>query len=248
MIRTSDAILLKRQDLRETSLFLVLYTRACGKIYGVIKGARGQKGLYGSSPQIFSLHEVVFYERKDKEIFTVSQCELKEFFHEARESLEKTAYATYFIELINSLTPLAEANEPLYDLLEKSLHLLCSDASTKRVARIFEIKLLNTLGLSPWLKGCIQCTAPVTGAMKFSLKGGGLVCDSCAAAVGSGTPILPGTINFIEHITRSAWEKVTRIKVSQDVGQQVEGLLRGFIDYHLHLRPKSIEFMKKVLV
>lgn len=248
MIRKTDAILLKKQDLRETSLFLTFYTKGFGKIYGVLKGVRGQKGLYGASPQIFTLNEIVFYERKAKDIFAISQCELKEFFGEIRESLEKTSYAVYFIELINSLVALGEKNERMFELLENSLRTLKGPASTKRVARIFEIKLLNLLGIMPQLKNCIICEASLDKRVRFSLKNGGVICENCSLKERDGFPILIGTINFMEHINRSDWPMVLRIKVSQDVGHQVENLLKRFMDYHLHLKLKSLDFMKKVMV
>ncbi len=248
MIQKTDAILLKRNDLRETSLFLCFYTKDFGKILGVMKGARGQKGQYSASPQVFSLNEVVFYERKDKEIFTVSQCDLREFFGEIRESLEKTSYAMYFIELVNSLTPAGEKNEKMFELLESGLRLLCGAASTKRIARIFEIKLLGILGLMPRLKNCAICEGPVAEKARFSVKDGGVICERCGMKEKTGVPVSTGTLNFIDHINRSDWERVTRIKVSHDVGQQVENLLGNFLNYHLHLKPKSLEFIKEVLV
>lgn len=246
MIHKTEAVLLKKQDLRETSLFLTFYTKASGKIYGVMKGVRGQKGQYGASPQIFSLNEIVFYERKDKDVFMVSQCELKDFFGAIRESLEKTSYASYFIELISSLTPVCEKNEKMFELLVNSLRLLCGPASARRVARIFEIKLLALLGLMPRLEACVVCGGPVSDSKtRFSFKNGGLLCGRCSLKERDGVPISTGTINFIGHINRSDWGRVPRIKVSLDVGQQVEGLLCRFFEYHLNLRPKSLDFMKK---
>jgi len=249
MIQKTEAIVLKKQDLRETSLFLNCYTKGFGKIYGVIKGIRGQKGQYGTSPQLFSLNDIVFYERKDKDIFTVSHCELKEFFGEIRESLEKTSYALYFVELANTLTPLCEKNEKMFELLENALRMLCAPISAKRTARIFEIKLLTIMGLMPRLESCAVCgETDIEKAAKFSFKDGGVLCGKCASKQGGGVPISVGTINFMGHINRSNWDMVSRIKVSIDVGQQVEDLLRRFMEYQLHLRPKSLDFIRKVLV
>jgi len=248
MIQKTEAIVLKKQDLRETSLFLTFYTRGFGKIYGVMKGVRGQKGQYNVSPQIFSDNEIVFYERKTKDIFTVSQCELKNFFGEIRESLEKTSYAAYCIELINSVTPLCENNEQMFELLEGALRFLCGPSSAKRVARIFEIKLLGLLGLMPQVRHCVLCEAPLTAHPRFSMRNSGTVCERCFAKEKDGFPVLPGTLHFIDHINRSDWSMVSRIKVARDVGRQVEELLKDYYAYHLHVRPKSAEFMRKVLV
>lgn len=248
MVQKTEAILLKRQDLRETSLFLTFYTKGFGKIYGVMKGVRGQRGQYSVSPQLFSLNEIVFYERKARDIFTISQCELKEFFAEIREGLEKTSYAMYFIEMINSTAPAAEKNEKIFELLENALRFLCGPASTKRIARVFEIKLLALLGLMPHLKNCVICGGPLDKKVRFSLKNSGVICEACFLKEKDGFPILTGTTNFMEHINRSDWAMVSRIKVAKDVGKQVENLLRSFLYYHLHLKPKSLEFMKKVQV
>ncbi|MCM8781807.1 MAG: DNA repair protein RecO [Candidatus Omnitrophica bacterium] len=248
MIQKTEAILLRKQDLRETSLFLSFYTKSSGKIYGVMKGIRGQKGQYSTAPQLFSLNEIVFYERKNKDVFTISQCELRKFFAEIRESLEKTSHAMYFVELVNFIAPIGEKNERLYDLLEKSLGFLCGQASAKRIARIFEIKLLDILGLMPHLQNCIVCGSFADNKIRFSLKNGGVICGECAIKEKEGVPISSGTINFIEHINRSSWDMVLRIKVSQDVGHQLENLLRSFIAFHLQLKPKTLEFMKKVLI
>ena len=246
MIQKTEAIILKKQDLRETSLFLTLCTKGFGKICGVMKGIRGQRGQYSAVPQIFTLNEIVFYERKDREIFTVSQCELKEFFAQIRESLEKTSYAMYFIELTDSVTAMGEKNEQQFELLENSLNSLCGDASPRRIARIFEIKILDMLGMMPHLKNCVVCGSALTGKIKFSIKNSGVLCEACASKEKNGFPVSTGAVNFMEHIHRSDWAMASRIKVAQTVGRQVEQLLKGFLNYHLHLKPKSMEFIEKI--
>ncbi len=249
MIQTDEAIVLKRRDLRETSLYLVFYTKGFGKICGVMKGVRGQRGQYSATPQLFTLNEIVFYENRAKDIFIVSGCELRDFFAPIREDLEKTSYASYFVELINSLSPACEKNTQMFELLSNSLRLLCGSASVKRVARVFEIKLLALLGLMPQLESCVGCgSEKLSRNTFFSLKNGGVVCEPCAQKEKNCLPISTGSLNFMGHISRSSWELVPRIKVSAEVGREIEQVLRRFFDYHLDLRPKSVEFMRKALV
>ena len=70
-IQKSEGILLRSQNLRETSIILTFYTRDFGKIKGVIKGARGAATQYGRSAfELFALDEIVFYERKRSEMYT----------------------------------------------------------------------------------------------------------------------------------------------------------------------------------
>ena len=85
--------------------------------------------------EIFALDEVVFYERRKSDIFTISQCDLSEFFSPIRESLEKLSYATYLIELTDSVTALGDKNREVFDLLLNSLRLLAGQAARGLFAR-----------------------------------------------------------------------------------------------------------------
>ena len=246
-IQKTEGILLRRQDLRETSLILTFYTRDFGKIKGIVRGVRGPRSACGgANMEIFALDEVVFYERRRGDIFTISQCDLIDFFAPVRGSLDKLAYASYFVELIDSVTALGDKNPEAFDLLLNSLKLLTGDCSTKRVARIFEIKLLHLLGLMPSFDECAGCGGPVDSAAKFSLRHGGLICRKCFQSDRDARPILQGTVNFIEHIRPLPFERVARVKVASEVGHELERVLRKFLDFHIERRLKSVQFLKVI--
>ena len=247
-IQKTKGILLRRQDLRETSLILTFYTRDFGKIKGIVRGVRGPRSsiVGGANMEIFALDEVVFYERRRSDIFTISQCDLLEFFAPLRESLEKLAYASYLVELLDSVTVLGDKNPEAFDLLLNSLRLLAGECSTKRVARIFEIKLLHLLGLMPTLERCANCGSAVDGGGRFSFRHGGLICKKCLQSDREARPILQGTVKFIEHIRALPFERVARIKVASEVGHELERILRKFLDYHIERRLKTVEFLKVI--
>ena len=246
-IQKSEAIVLRRQDLRETSLILTYYTKDFGKIQGILRGVRGSRGLNGGGAlEIFAHDEIVFYDRKSSDIFTTSQCDLIEFFNPIRQTLEKLAYATYIVELLDSVTTLGDKNEVVFELLLNSLKLLSTEASSRRVARIFEIKLLSVLGIMPALEACANCSGKVDSSAKFSVLQGGLICKKCFASDTSAFDILQGTVKFIEHIRALPFEKVARIKVANAVGKELESTLRKFLDYHIERRLKSLEFIKEI--
>jgi DNA repair protein RecO (recombination protein O) len=246
-IQKSEAIVLRRQDIRETSLILTFYTKDFGKIRGILRGVRGARGQYGGgSFEILSHDEIVFYDRKKSDIFTTSQCDLIEFFNPIRQSLERLAYAAYMAELLDSVTTLGDKNEQVFDLLLNSLGLLSGEASPRRVARIFEIKLLSLLGIMPTLDTCANCAKTVDSSAKFSVIQGGLICKNCFKSDENARTIMQGTVKFIEHIRALPFEKVARIKVANAVGKELEATLRKFLDYHIERRLKSLEFIKEI--
>ena len=245
-IEKTDAILLRRRNLRESSLILTFCTRDFGKVSGVIKGVRGPRAQVGIKPQLFSLSRIVFYESKKKRLNIVSQCDLLNFFSSIRKDLAKTIYAEYFLELADSLSADFDKNEKLFDLLVDSLELLCTPASVKRIARIFEIRLMDLVGLMPELTACANCGNSAAEASKFSLRSGGVLCGKCLNKDRSAINISRGTVNFIEHVKNSSYKNASRIKVSEKVGKELELILRKFVDYHNQGRLRTVEFMKKI--
>lgn len=247
-IQKTEGILIRRQDLRETSLILTFYTKDFGKIKGIARGVRGSRAQTlggGGAFEILSLDEIVFYERKSGDIFTISQCDLVEFFVNVRGSLERLSYATYIAELLDSVTSLGDANDEAFSLLLNSLNLLSGAVSPKRVTRIFEIKLLNLLGLMPALDNCVHCGQYASSAIRFSLRHGGILCRKCADSDKQALSIMPGTVKFIEHIRVLPFEKVERIKVAHEVGAELEITLRKYLDYHIERNMKTLKFIKE---
>ena len=234
--------------MRETSAILTFYTRDFGKIKGIVRGVRGSRQQSGGAAyEICALDEIVFYERRKSEVFTVSQCDLVEFFAPVRESLERLAYAAYMAELLDSVTALSDKNGDVFELTLNSLRLLAGESSAKRVTRIFEIKLLHLLGIMPTLAFCSGCGKKIdAGGARFSLRHGGLICKNCLDTDRQAFPVLAGTVNFIEHIRNSPFEKVARVKVAAQVGRELESILRKFLDYHIERRLRTVEFLKEI--
>jgi len=246
-IQKSLAFVLRKQELRETSLILTFYTKDFGKIKGILRGVRGPRAQCGGANiEIFSLDEIVFYERKRGGIFTVSNCDLIDYFYPVRKSLEKLACAAYMVELLDSVTVLGGANEGAFELLSNSLKLLSGESSAKRAARIFEIKLLSLLGLMPTMELCAGCGRRIEKDFRFSFHNGGLICDKCYAGDRNARPILAGTAKFIEHIRSYPFEKAERIKVAREVGRELEMILRRFLDYHIERRLKTVKFLSDI--
>jgi DNA repair protein RecO (recombination protein O) len=245
--KKSEAILLRKVELRETSLLLTFYTKESGKISGVIKGVRSPQPQFAGVYEPFTLDKVTYYEKSNKDLFVISQCDLLEYFSPIRTDIERIAYAGYFIEFVDSVCQASEKNEDIFFLLRDSLEAISNkQGSLKRIARIFEIKLLNLIGLMPRLKQCVECDSNDTTKGAFSIKNGGMLCEQCIKTDITSRKILQETVNFMEIIRTMPYEKTLRIKVSENVGKDLEDILRGFLDYHVQKRFKSLEFMKQI--
>jgi len=257
----TQAFILKTQDYRDTSLLGHFYTRDFGKVRGIVRGIRDARARFGSTLEPFSLNEILFYKRRrGGDLHQVTQVDLIDDFTGVRGDLERLGYASYFIELVNELTEPEDPNQEIFDLLKDSLRFLTSGASAKRAARIFEVKLLENLGLMPEIVSCVVCRADSPDPAFFNVALGGIRCKTCsqsrlAVATGRladeqsavvGVPVSKGTLNFLQHVQRAAVNDLYKVKVAQEVGGELEKILRRFVDFHLSNKLKSVIFMEKM--
>ncbi len=246
----TEAFVLKTQDYRDTSLLAEFYTRDHGKIRGIIKGVRDARGSYGSTLEPFSLNEILFYRRRrGGDLHQVTQVDLLDPFQAVREDLDRLGYASYVIELLNRFVEVEDPTPELFHLLRDTLEFMAAGSSPRRAARIFEIKFFGLLGLMPEMTECVVCrTRAFEGGVYFSVALGGIHCRGCRAGEGGGTsvPLSKGALNFFGHVRRSSVKVLEGVKVSQEVGEELEKALRRFVDYHLSYPLKSVLFLQKL--
>ncbi len=240
---SAKGFILRKYYLRETSYILVIFTQEFGKIRGVLKGVRDPYPQFAGNFEIFTQCEVTFYKKK-RSMDLITKCETLDFFLPVRKDIERLTYANYFIELVDVVTKDYDINIDLYTTLTESLRLLATDASPKRVSRVFELKLLGALGLTPELASCAVCGGDLEEKPRFSVSSGGVICQKCARGKGTLLEVSKGTLNFMRKVQESSFDRIQQVKVSKEVGKETEEVLRKFIEFHINRRLKSLNFLR----
>lgn len=240
-----EGIILRKYYLRETSFILVIFTKEFGKIKGVIKGVRDPYPQFAGNFEPFTRCRFLFYKKKKQQMDLITHCETLDYFSSVKKDIERLTYANYFIELVDNVTAANDPNERLYDSLAGSLRLLGTESSPKRASRIFELKILSALGLTPQVEACVLCGALAQTGAVFSAALGGLVCSECSnRAVEGSMPISLGAVNFMSKIIGCDMEKASRIKVSGQVGRETQEALASFLEYHVGRASRSMSFLQ----
>jgi len=240
----AEGIILRKYLLRETSYILVVFTKEFGKVRGVLKGARNPYPQFAGNFEIFTRCELLFYRKKKKSMDLVTGCDAIDFFLPVRKDIERTTYANYFVELVDIVTADHDANERLYSVLLDDLSLLAKASSPKRTARIFEIKLLDAVGLGSRLDECSECSSSCEGEFRFSVRSGGILCPDCSKKDSASYRISRGTLNFMRKIQSTPFSRTQHVKVSREVGEEAEKALKRFIQYHIGRQTKSMKFLE----
>jgi DNA repair protein RecO (recombination protein O) len=245
-ILRSEAIVLKRWDLRETSLLVNFYSLDYGKISGELKGIRTEPAKFASSLEPFSHNEIIFYQKRNSAVHLVSQCDLRDSFSGIRQDIRRITSASMVVELLDGIMAQEDKNEEIFRLALAALKELCSAGKPEKIATIFKIKLLALSGFKPHLDSCVSCGANLEGQIKFSLNLGGLLCPKCVAKDTNARTIFRGTIATILHIEKNEFANTLNLGMNPQIKKELDLVLNSFLNFHLGKELQSQKVMNKL--
>lgn len=183
----SEAYVLRTYTLKEADKICVLLTRESGKVRGVAQGARRLKSRFGSSLEPFTEVLVSYFQKENRELVTISSCEIIRSQFPADLSGEYLGVLHYLAELILEFVPDHEPNPRVYRLAGAAMEVLRggNPAHFGSLARYCEIWMLRLAGFLPDLFRCALCGLAVApDASVWMAPDGSVQCANCNARRG----------------------------------------------------------------
>src|SRR5262249_44382632 len=150
---TTPAIVLRAWPFGESDKIVSFLTESHGKIRGIAKGAKRSRRRFAYSLEPFALVNLRFLDRSAGLVF-LQACELVQVFKRLTTSLDKIAYASYFMEIADVLTGEHDENRALFAHLRDGLGFIDGNETSELVIAYFELKLLKLAGYDPMLEKC----------------------------------------------------------------------------------------------
>ena len=175
-------IVLRKIDFGDTSKIATLITPEFGKLSVIIKGGRTGKSRIGALVDTLNEVEVIFYDKKSRDVQLVSQADLLNNFTRIKDDFEKLKHASAALELVNVLTVENHEYDRLYRGLKKILLLLNTSDNDSRILFVkFFLFLLKELGYEFQYDNCTFCGKELTdgSTVKFNYELG-MMCDNCS--------------------------------------------------------------------
>jgi DNA repair protein RecO (recombination protein O) len=233
-----EGIVLRSMRLREADRIVHLYTGTHGRVNAVVKGVRRTKSRFGGRLEPFFRVRLVLYEGRS-DLHTVTQAEAVEWYPRLREHGGAIHTAGTACESVLRMFGDGEANPAAYNLLCHELQLLDArpDASGAANLLAFRLKLLLAAGFLPELSECARCGGPPGGgSVRFSSAAGGVICGECGA--GDGFSLDGAARSFMA--TALAAPLKDAPPAPRPVLTQVERAVSGTLEYHAHVRVRSV--------
>lgn len=248
MLTKDTAICIRAVDYSETSQIVTFFARDTGKIAAIAKGSKRPKSTFDGPIEILSFGQIVFADSSKDKLATLTEFQQEPTLLNLRNSLF-ALYCCYFAaELLDGLT---HDYDPHPELLESTLQFM-KNADESRATKddrrrmlalliLFQLTLLDNVGLQPILNGCVNCKSPFSANWPqsyFSSSANGLVCRDCE-------------INFVDKIRLSTdvttcLADIKRIAESPErTLEEVEKVLVYHFTELLHRRPKMAKHILK---
>lgn len=171
-----QAIVLRQWEFSETSQTVALLTRAHGRLKGLAKGARREKGTFGGGFELLTRGEIVAIAKPTTELATLTEWDLQEVFWPVRQGLWAHRAGLYFADLAFHAIIDADPHPGLFDSMVCALRALSAAAETWQEVARFQWALLVEIGLQPRL-----------GSAADRARGGVYLFDPRAGGVGAPT-------------------------------------------------------------
>lgn len=251
---TTDAILLRKIEYGDHDFIISFLTQSCGKISVIAKNAKMSIKRFSGALDLFSVNHIqCTFPKKRKDSLTIlTQADLEDGFPNIRYDVFKTAYASFFVELIHFWLEEDKVEPRLYDLLLFSLDALNHGAIEKEViSLLFQIRFMSISGFSPNIEKCDICKTSVDHIEKknvrFDFKEGRIICQNCVKSQSKyGMTISKGTLKQLFWINTTDISRADRIRFSDFAIKEGEMLLEAFIPFHMGREFKSLQFLRRL--
>ncbi len=244
----TDAIVLSRFEYGEADRVLTLMTPGHGKLKAIARGVRRPTSRLGGSLE--PLAELRVALARGRTFDVVTQVSVGHAWLHLRDSLEATATAWYLAELADRSLEERNAAEPLYALLRRAYELLDAGMAPGRVARWFEMRLADQLGVRPEVDRCVECDRTLEAGQRFRWVPplGGALCERCPGPPHARTALSLEALKLLKAYQRLDVEALAALRLPAAVEREAETAMRDFLRFSLEREARSLGFLDDVRV
>lgn len=242
----TDAIVLSRFDYGEADRILTLLTPGGGKLKAIAKGIRRPTSRIGGSLEPFAELQVALARGRTFDV--VTQVSVGHAWLNLRDSLEGAATAWYLAELAERSIEERHEAEAVYTMLKRGYELLDAGMAPGRVARWYEMRLADEMGVRPEVDRCVECDRVVEADERFRWVPplGGVMCDRCPGPPHDRTALSLDALKLLKAYQRLDVEALAALRLTIAAEREVEAAMREFLRVALDRDARSLAFLDEV--
>ncbi|OIK16590.1 DNA repair protein RecO [Bacillus sp. MUM 116] len=243
MLQKCEGIIIRTTDYSETNKIVTIYTREWGKVGVMARGAKKPNSRLSSITQLFT--HGYFLIQKGTGLGSLQQGELITSMRSIGEDIFLTAYASYIVELTDKCTEDQKPNPFHFELLFQTLNYLNEGYDPDVLMNIYEMKMLNVMGLNPTLNQCSVCGS-TDGIFSFSMREGGIICHRCLGKDPYHIKISQATVKLLRLFYFFDLSRLGNISVKPETKAELKKVISTYYDEYSGIHLKTKKFLNSM--
>ncbi len=252
-VEEEPALLLSKRAVGESDLVVCFYCKTLGKITAIARGARRSKKRFGAALGIFTKVELTISMKLNARMWTLESAIPVHLYEALPLDIACLAHGSYGTELVRELSADEFPDPELYELLLVLYESLQADGAKAGRLRVFELRLLDIVGLTPVFRNCACCHSQETEeSWFFDASKGGVVCLPCSQTSDNKWmyPISMAGIAFLEQ-AQSIAQSLQPISAGDALDESASAVLGrkamlSLLYWHVGKPLKSVQFIAKL--
>ena len=216
---STPAILIRRTEYGDYDLIVTFFSLTLGKVSLMAKAAKKSTRRFAGLLELFTELDIVGSVGRKSGLPVLQEATLRHPHPEIREAPTKTAYASYWSELVNDWMEERVESAELFLLLRHVLDALAaSGPPAAALSVLFQMRLLRISGHSPNLTRCVVCRRDLDSirpeTLGIGIPQGGIACLGCLPSTAEGHRLSKGTIKQLLWVADGDLTRAARIKFS----------------------------------
>lgn len=243
MLQKCEGIVIRNNSYGESNKVVTLYTREWGKVGVMARGAKKPNSRLAAVTQPFTYGQ--FLVKRGSGLGTMQQGDIISSMRGIKEDIFLTAYASYVVDLTDKSTDEKTPNPYLFELLYQTLNYMNEGYEPEILVNIYEMKILNSLGLYPVLDQCSICKS-IEGEFSFSIREGGFICHRCLDKDPYHYKISQATVKLLRLFYYMDINRLGSISVKEETKKELKQIISAYYDEYSGLNLKTKRFIKQM--
>ena len=243
MLQKCEGIVIRTTDYGETNKIITIFTREWGKIGVMARGAKKPNSRLSSVTQLFT--HGYFLVQRGSGLGSLQQGEIATSLRSIGEDIFLTAYASYIVELTDKCTDEKKPNPFHFELLLQTLNYMNEGYEPDILMNIYEMKMLNVMGLYPVLNQCSVCGS-TDGHFSFSIREGGFICHRCLEKDRYHFKLSPATVKLLRLFYYFDLSRLGNISVKAETKAELKNVIDAYYEEYSGLHLKTKKFLNSM--
>jgi len=239
-IKKAEGIVIGETNYSESSKILKVFTKDYGLISIMSKGCRNLKSkLRGISGKLVYANFQFYY--KENGISTLISADIINTLRNIQIDIEKISYVTYLLDLTEQVYKNTYDNN-IYDILISTINKINDGYDYEVLTSIYELKLLDYLGIRPNVDGCSVC-GNNKNIVTISTTSGGYICQNCYPG---GKIYSSKLVQLVRMFVYVDINRVTKLDIKSEIKKELDDFITEYYDEYSGLYLKSKSFLKNL--